>query len=349
MLGGDAGPAIANGDASRRSPSSRAPRRRSAAAGAASAALRKRFHTTWRSCAGSASTHSGSSATQRRPRARRAACRSRTRCSISASVAADVEPLRSRARAAARTRAARVMSALSRSTSRMHDRHQLLVLARAVGPASGEQLDRSRDRRQRIADLVRDARREPTDRGQPLGALHRRLHAAQLRQILEVDDAPDACARSSRRSGDSDTPSVRARRRRRLRHLAAPQRAVADRRCSAASPGMISSSGRPIASAGAAPEDLGGRRVEGQHAPVASDGDQARRQPAHRRPGAAPPDRAACAPCDAMCSPARRSSSPAASPARPSPRTATALTAERARSSAAQSAATEALDAVEPT
>ena len=69
------------------------------------------------------------------------------------------------------------------------------LAALAVRPRRPPQhLDRSRDAGQRVADLVGDARGQPADRGQPLGALHLDLHPPQLGQVLEVDDPADDLA-----------------------------------------------------------------------------------------------------------------------------------------------------------
>ena len=65
---------------------------------------------------------------------------------------------------------------------------------------------------ERVADLVRDAGGELADGGEPLGAAHVRLEAAQLRQVLEVDDAPITLIAdvAQRRHGDAERRARRA-------------------------------------------------------------------------------------------------------------------------------------------
>src|SRR6266478_3377760 len=60
----------------------------------------------------------------------------------------------------------------------------------AIVQPLGQQVEEGLHRDQGIADLVRDARRQRPERGEPVGALEHRLRAAQLareRGVLERD------------------------------------------------------------------------------------------------------------------------------------------------------------------
>ena len=72
----------------------------------------------------------------------------------------------------------------------MDDRHQRAIVLGRLRRLP-QQLDRARDRRERVADLVRDAGRELADRREPLGAPRVQLEPAQLGEVLEVDHAAD--------------------------------------------------------------------------------------------------------------------------------------------------------------
>src|SRR6266571_2191624 len=65
------------------------------------------------------------------------------------------------------------------------------ALARVIGrERAGEDLDRPGERGERVADLVRDIRRHPTDRRQPIGLTHPHLHFAKRREVLTGADQP---------------------------------------------------------------------------------------------------------------------------------------------------------------
>ncbi len=96
------------------------------------------------------------------------------------------------------------------------DVHQLA----AVGVGAGRRLQhlhRARDAGQRIADLVGDAGGQAPDAGQALGALDLELHAAQLGQILKVnhpsDDAAGVVGQRRRRDAEVAHGAVGAQRR----------------------------------------------------------------------------------------------------------------------------------------
>ena len=91
-----------------------------------------------------------------------------------------------------------------------HDVHQLLLLG-AERQLLAENLNRTRHRRERIADLVGDAGRHLADRRQPL--LHARvaLEPLDVGQVLERDQEPGAAARRLEMRGaqaDVDLASV---------------------------------------------------------------------------------------------------------------------------------------------
>ena len=103
------------------------------------------------------------------------------------------------------------MSALSRDVSRNTICASSFASGRGLRDAGlDEQLDRSRDRRERVADLVRDAGGEAADRREALLSRDRLFHRAQLGEILERDDLSDLHDRSNRRAARSVTPSRRA-------------------------------------------------------------------------------------------------------------------------------------------
>jgi DNA-binding helix-hairpin-helix protein with protein kinase domain len=69
---------------------------------------------------------------------------------------------------------------------------------------AAEDLDRPAHRSQRIADLVREARRQPAYHRQPVGAAHRLFHLAQLGEVLEEDHVTGHLALLERRDGVAD-------------------------------------------------------------------------------------------------------------------------------------------------
>ena len=75
-----------------------------------------------------------------------------------------------------------------------HDVHQLLLLA-AERQLLPQDLDRSRHRRQRIADLVRDAGGHLADRGEPLLDRGVALELLDVGHVLEREQQPGAAAR----------------------------------------------------------------------------------------------------------------------------------------------------------
>src|SRR6266513_1618032 len=85
-----------------------------------------------------------------------------------------------------------------------HDDLREPVARLAGGGGPREHLDRARERRQWVADLVRDVRGHPAKRRQPVGLAHPRLQLADRREVFADPDEsePLAVAGAERREGD---------------------------------------------------------------------------------------------------------------------------------------------------
>ena len=185
----------------RRRPAARRP------SGMACTALRQRFQIACRSCWGSTRVGSDSPYSRDDLEVGGQRCGARSRSSDLVEDLGHVDLDAPPSGPAARTRGSRRRCWLSRADSRstISTSWLAVVVGRQI---AGERLDRARDRRERVADLVRHVGGEAADGGQAVGLAHALLHLLDAGEILADADEPGHVAR--RRSAATRTRCRRA-------------------------------------------------------------------------------------------------------------------------------------------